>query len=107
MVIYIYIYAARKFHNVRKGTKLHEHVFELIGTRHQLADILKNQEMLRIFHHGGQLSNININSSDSFIHKKRSSIGVLFYSNKSYNFIFFKRYNMTNNNVGNMLQWMK
>ena len=33
-------HVARRYHYVRQGTTLKEHVFEWIGTKHQLADIL-------------------------------------------------------------------
>ena len=33
-------YVARRYHNVRQGTTLKEHVFEWIGTKNKLADIL-------------------------------------------------------------------
>ena len=42
-------HVARRYHYVRQGTTLKEHVFERIGTKNQLADILTKSSNPIIF----------------------------------------------------------
>ena len=55
-------HVARRYHNVPQGTAMKEHVFESIGTKHQLADTLTKAGTPTTF---GHLWSIQLSNTDT------------------------------------------